>query len=217
MDDYQRDRISDLNYSIGRLRLSDCWDFATSVTIPQDRGTALVGCLFKGLVLRTDLCAFLASPKQRLKAARDQMEHGLYWNDGYPGNAVNLLGLSADLERREIHFLRGLDADRAQTRSALRPFRTFTPTQARLRGTDSLGWGVFSISTATHQPELSFCNPPRSPLRIPDRRVPPRFIQSIASRPRISILHEDKFQDLEQPDMFGDGLPLNKDGRENSP
>ena len=41
MDDYQRDRISDLNYVIGRLRLSDCWDFATSITIPQDRRTAL--------------------------------------------------------------------------------------------------------------------------------------------------------------------------------
>ena len=141
------------------------------------------------------------------------MEYGLYWNDGYPGSAFNLHGLSADLERGEIHFPPGLDADRMDSIRA-----TALPNIHPDRGASTryrqLWLGRILDLYRNSPTRVIFLQLPRSPLRIPDRRVPPRFIQSIASRPRVSILPEDKFQDLEQPDLFADGLHLNKDGRE---
>jgi len=212
LNDDLRDRTSDLNYSIGRLRLTDCWDFAMSMGKAEDRRTVLTGCIFKGLVFRRDLREFLANRPDRLKRSRATAEHGLEWIDAYPGNTSNLHGLTADFEQREIHFPPGLDQGHMDTvRNTAFPYiHPDTGASTRYR---KLWLGRILDLYRNSPTRIVFLQLPRSPLPLPDRRVPPRFIQSVASRPRVSILPEDRFRDLEQPDLFADGLHLNSDGR----
>ena len=213
MNDYLRDRMADLNYSIGRLRLTDCWDFAMSMGTTENRRTALTGCVFKGLVFRRDLREFLVNRPDRLRRSRATAEHGLEWSDAYTGNTNNLHGLTADFERAEIHFPPGVDEGRMNSvRNTAFPY--IYPDKGISTRYRKLWLGRILDLYRNSPTRIVFLQLPRSPLPVPDRKVPPRFIQSVASRPRVSILPEDKFRDLEQPDLFADGLHLNTDGRE---
>ena len=49
------DRIIDLNFVIARLRITDCWEFASSMKSRENRTHALMGCLLKGIALRWDV------------------------------------------------------------------------------------------------------------------------------------------------------------------
>ena len=63
-------RLSDLNYAIGRLRLSDCLDFSQSYSVPELRRSVLNGCLFRAATLRRDVQDLLLHPAARLKVAK---------------------------------------------------------------------------------------------------------------------------------------------------
>jgi hypothetical protein len=54
---------------------------------------------------------------------------------------------------------------------------------------------------------------PRGPAADPQERAPGRFIESVSSRARVITLPSDLFRDLERPEIFVDGLHLNREGR----
>lgn len=206
------DRIADLGYSLGRLRLTDCRDFAMSMTSPERRQTALSGCLFKGLPLRADIHEFLLEAAARIKAADASREHGLAWMDGYTGIPENLTGLSADIEHGVINFPAGLNPVRTMSiKQSVLP--VWAPDRGQTTAYRKLWIGRILDLYRDTDTRIIFIEMPRAPLALPDGKVPPRFLQSIAGRSQVSVIPADRFRELERPELFGDGLHLNSTGR----
>ena len=206
------DRISDQNYIVMRLGLSDCFDFASSMHTSEIRQRALFGCLFRGIVLRNDVQTFLSHPEARLTHAADWRQNGLGYSDGYGGKTENLRGLSVDWSHRTIHFPDGVsEATRANV------MRFVLPEPAENRGALAryrqrwLG-GILDLykDSPTH---LIFLQLPRAPLVDPEARAGKGFVDSLTLSPHIQVLPAPTFVDLERPEFFADGLHLNRNGR----
>ncbi len=207
------DRIRDLSYSLGRLRVSDCWSFARSMKSPDHQQTALSGCLFKGLAFRADIHAFLLDPAGRLKNVQAQHESGLGWATGYTGIDRDLTGLSLDSIHKEIHFPPGLrdEGVKVSIRQTLTPDRP--PDTGETTRYRQLWFGrIIDLYRGT-KVRIIFIEMPRAPLPVPEGPTPPRFIQSITGMPNVTVVPADTFRKYERPELFGDGLHLNSTGR----
>lgn len=206
------DRVIDQNFLVMRLGFSDCPGFAGSMETMVNRHRALAGCLFRGMILRPDLQAFLWGPEARIKRADDWLQNGLNYINDYGGKPENLTGLSADWSRRTISFPDGLsDRVRAEVTRSLLPEpvpQTGELTRYRQRWLGAI-LDLYKDSP-TH---LIFLQLPRAPLPRPVNPVPAAFLDSALRRPRVSSLPADLFADLERPEFFADGLHLNRDGR----
>jgi hypothetical protein len=206
------DRVWDLNYSAGRIRLSDCLDFTLSVHRADRRQTALSGCLFKGLPLRADIHEFLEKPSVRFKDAKGWRNNGLEWTSGYTGMPQNLVGLSADFAAKTITFPPGADEPLKQTiRATVLP--EFAPDKGETTGYRQKWFGRMIDLYRGTQTRIVFIEMPRAPLPVPEASVPPRFIQSIEGQPGITVLPAQTFREFEQPILFHDGLHLNTKGQ----
>lgn len=207
------DRVIDLNFVIGRLRLTDCPDFAFSLQMPEYRAKALAGCFLKGIPLRRDAQEFLLRVRDRVHRAKNNRALGLGYIDAYPGRKEDLRGLTADFETRTIRFPPGLDAERHDTvEDRVMPDRapqTGELTEYRKR------WLGRILDLYRNSPtRIIFLELPRAPLPIPEDTVPPRFLDWALKRPGVSALPAGTFRDLERPELFFDGLHLNRAGRE---
>jgi hypothetical protein len=207
-----QDRFIDLNFVIGRLRLSDCEDFASSMLSTEYKERALSGCLLKGIPLRRDAQEFLRHRRDRIKRTKDNRVNGLGYIDAYGGREENLLGLSADFVHRTIHFPPGLTAGRHDTIQS-----TLLPDPAPQTGETTRYrklWLGRILDLYNDSPtRIVFLELPRAPLPRPESPQPPRFLQWALGRPRVSALPSGTFRDLERPELFFDGLHLNKIGR----
>ena len=205
-------RVSDLTFLAGRLKLTDCFDFAASMEDQQRSSQALSGCFFRGLPLRVDIREFLQSPAARIRRARDFGIHGHGYIDGYGGKSEDLTGLSADLPHREIHFGAGAKdwQKESVTRALLPPVVPQTGDQTRYR---RLWLGRILDLFAGTRTRIFFVEMPRAPLPVPDATEPARFLDQAVARRNVSAFPQDLFHDLERPEMFADGLHLNSRGR----
>jgi hypothetical protein len=206
-----QDRLIDLNFVIGRLRLSDCPDFASSMKSRANQARSLSGCLLKGIALRRDAQEFLLHRKDRLKHAKDWRVNGLGYISAYGGHAEDLRGLSADFTTRTIHFPPGLDAERHDTVQ----FMVMPPPTPQIGETTRYRklWMGKIIDLYKDSPtQIVFLELPRAPLPIPEG-APPVFLQWALGMPHVSALPMGTFRDLERPEVFYDGLHLNSAGR----
>lgn len=208
------DRATDQNYLAMRLGPGDCVDFAMSMQSMSTRQHALFGCLFRGMVLRDDFQTFLAHPETRITHAGDWLKNGLGYTSGYGGLAENLGGLTVDWSKRTIRFPDGLnEATRANVmKFVLREPVPHTGELARYRKR----WLGRILDLYRDSPtRLIFFQVPRGPLVDPVARTPRegRFVDAAGLAPRVDVLPSDTFTDLERPEMFADGLHLNRDGR----
>jgi hypothetical protein len=206
------DRVWDLNYSAGRLRLTDCLDFTLSIHRFDRRQTALSGCLFKGLPLRADIHEFLQNPALRLKDAEAWRIHGLEWGNAYTGMPQNLIGLSADFNTKTITFPPGADEPLKQTiRVSVLP--QFAPDRGETTGYRKQWFGRIIDRYRGTPTRIIFIEMPRAPLPVPEADVPPRFIHSVEGAPGITVIPAQTFREFEQPELFHDGLHLNTQGQ----
>ncbi len=209
-------RMSDENYLAMRLGLGDCIDFASSVNSMELRQRALFGCLFRGVLLRTDVQAFLAHPAARIAHAADWRKNGLAYVGAYEGKAESLRGLTADWRARTIQFPVGVDnAVRDQVRQFVLP-ESVPNTGALARYRQRWLGGILDLYMGSPT-RLIFLQLPRAPLIDPRARPPANigteFIAIAARRPGVEVLPRETFMDLERPEFFADGLHLNRDGR----
>jgi hypothetical protein len=206
------DRVIDLNFVIGRLRLSDCPDFAFSMSSFAYRGKALAGCVFKGIPLRSDVQHFLANTSLRIARSKQYRRDGLDYINGYGGRETDLRGLSADFATRQIHFPPGIDAEQHDTIVS-----TVTPDAVPDTGQVTAyrqHWIGRILDFYKDSPtRIVFLQLPRAPLHTPESPVPARFLKSVLSKPRVAALPGETFEDLERPELFFDGLHLNRFGR----
>lgn len=206
------DRVIDLNFVIGRLRIGDCPGFAFSMSSPAYRARAFAGCLFKGIPLRRDFQEFLRNARARVRTARNYRTNGLRYIADYAGRDQNLSGLTADFAKRKIQFPAGIDAEQHDTIEA-----TVLPDPAPDTGETTRYrslWLGRILELYKHSPtRIIFLQLPRAPLPVPDGTTPPRFLQWALRQPRVSALPAQTFRDLERPELFFDGYHLNHTGR----
>jgi len=210
--DSRPNRLIDLNFIIGRLRLTDCPEFAASMVSRQFKEKALAGCLFKGIPLRRDAQEFLLHYSDRVKRSKDWHNKGLFYTTDYLGREENLQGLSADFVHRTIVFPPGIDDQRRGSIQAMvmpdRAPQTGETTRYREQ------WLGRIIDLYKDSPtKIVFFELPRAPLPKPEYREPARFLDAAVKRPNVTALPQNTFRDLERPDVFFDGLHLNRVGR----
>jgi hypothetical protein len=207
-----RNRVSDMNYLAGRLRLTDCSEFSDSFTERKLRREIFRQCLFPGTVLRSDVAAFLTNIPDRLDRAGDWREKGDGYIDGYGGKPEDLAGLTIDWQKRTIEFPPGAkDWQKDSAHGTLLPDPA--PQTGALTKYRNLWLGRLLDLYKDSKTKIVFLQLPRAPLPLPDSPVPPRFLNSVSSRPNVVVLPAETFQDLERPDVFADGLHLNHAGR----
>lgn len=207
-------RPSDQNYLVMELGLRDCFGFAESMHAFPVGLHAFFGCLFRGMILRDDVQALLANPGARLPRAADWLANGFGYNDVYPGQPTNLSGISVDWSNRTVRFPDRIpQAIRDNVRTFdLPPAPRRTGEVARYRRR----WLGGILNDYKDSPtRLIFLQLPRGPVIDPAESQPRNtgFVQSAAQSPRVDVLPFDTFTDLERPDVFFDGLHLNRDGR----
>jgi hypothetical protein len=208
------DRPSDLNFLVMRLGLGDCVDFAMSMYSMENREHAGFGCLFRGTVLRNDVQTFLAHRRARLTHAADWLKNGLGYNSGYGGKTENLRGLTVDWSKRSIGFPDDVsESIRANVTTFV--LREPVPQTGALRRYRQRWLGGIIDLYKDSPTRLIFFQLPRAPLVDPEANQSraPRFVDAAARLPRVDVLPAATFTDLERPEMFADGLHLNRDGR----
>ena len=205
-------RITDQNFLVMQLGLSDCAAFATSINDVTLERQALFGCLFRGVVLRPDVQSFLAHPKARLQHAGDWWNNGLHYITDYTGKPESLEGMTADWTRRTIHFPDGVsEATRANVIQFALPEEVPT-TGALARYRRRWLGGILDLYKDSPT-RIVFFQLPRGPLVNPRSDTGPGFVNTVSNVPRVSVLPFETFTDLERPELFADGLHLNHLGR----
>ena len=210
--DSRPNRLIDLNFIIGRLRLTDCPDFAASMVSREFKEKALAGCLFKGIPLRRDAQEFLVNISDRIKRSREWRNLGLFYTTDYRGREENLNGLSADFTKRTIVYPPGLDEQRRSSIEAM-VMPAPAPQTGETRRYRELWLGRILDLYRNSPTQIIFFELPRAPLPRPEDTVPAAWLQSVLGRPRVAALPQNTFRDLERPDVFVDGLHLYRVGR----
>jgi hypothetical protein len=211
-DDDPADFILDLNFVIMRLRLSDCFGFATSMATLDREMHALSGCLFKGTTLRSDLQAFLFNRPDRIKRADDWRKNGLAYIGDYPGRSENLDGLTADFEHRTIHFPPGLSDFTKDIITQMVMPAPVPQHGALTRYRERWLTGILNLYKDSPT-RIVFFELARAPLPKPDSRAPQTWLHEALQHANVSALPQSTFRDLEHPQLFFDGLHFNKTGR----
>ncbi len=210
--DSLQNRILDLNYVVGRLRIGDIPDFAWSLRSEENKRAALAGASFKGSVLRHDLHEFLEDIPGRVKITKEAREHGPLYSRNYEGRVESLHGLTADWGKRQLFFPPGVDAENQASITGqlmpLLPPQTGEVTRYRMRWLGRILADYRNSST-----RIVFIELPRGPLRAPDRNAPTAFINYARTWKNVTVADPETFRDLETPETFFDSLHVNRKGR----
>jgi len=179
---------------------------------PEYQAKALSGCLLRGITLRRDAQEFLRNIPNRIKRTKDFRVNGAGYVDSYDGVGGDLRGLSADFVHRTIYFPPGLPA-RVHDEIQTMVMPDLPPQTGEMTRYRELWLGRILDLYKDSSTRIVFLELPRAPLPRPESLQAPRFLQWALGRPLVSALPSSTFRDLERPELFADGLHLNKTGR----
>lgn len=207
------DRLLDLNFVIGHLRLGDLAEFSRSFREPSARRTAFRDGLIKGLVYERDFQEFLLHPLARLEHVRIIREGSAGWAYNFVPENHSLAGLSVDWAARKIHFPEGLTEPQRDLIRAI-----LLQPQARQTGASAAyhryWFGRILDYYRGSGTKLIFIRLPRAPA-LPPHLPPPNPaspLRALGAQPGVVLLDEHRFDELERPELFGDPLHLNGEG-----
>ncbi|MEO7143084.1 MAG: hypothetical protein ABI165_06220, partial [Bryobacteraceae bacterium] len=166
------DRLLDLRILVFRLRVEDVWDFARSFHGVRERFEAALGGLLRGVVLKDDVQALLAHPRDRLGRVElyNRSAAGALYN--YEGNPRSLSGLAVNWTTHRIAFPVGLsDGQKAEFRAAL--FRVTLPQNGSYARYRKLWLGRIVDRYRNSGTRIVFVRLPRGPA--PRNAAPGRF------------------------------------------
>jgi hypothetical protein len=214
-DSYDRydDRIRDLNYIVGELRLSDVWEFASSFDSLEFKLKALRGALWKGFVYQTDFQQFLADPLARVEKVewhrRDQWE----WVYNYEGVKDDLAGLRADWENERLLYPESIPQSMRDylEKELLRPL---PPDTERFRAYRKKWYGKILDHYEGSGTKIVFLRMARGPVARPagNPNEETSVVRELASHPNVIVMDEHAFDSMEQPELFMDPLHMNGKG-----
>lgn len=209
----RQDDPRSLHYVIGRLRLTDVWDFARSHLTRPMQWKALRGGLFQGIVMQEDVHDFLLRPRERIASAKLNRQGWAGWAYDYDDEPQSLAGLSIDWKTRSVTFPPGMNPAHRSilNQTILRP--SFPPNGWR---TDFHREWVGRIADRYRDSptRLVFIRLPRGPLP-PQADVPlnaESSLRQLARRPRVFVGNPLRYAELEKPEFYKDPLHLNRAG-----
>jgi hypothetical protein len=212
--DYQSEREADLHYLLARLTLHDLIEFPWTYRNKTLQWVIVRGMILKGTVYKRDFLDFLDHPVQRIEKARYYARDSAGWLYGYGGVDQSLAGLQIDWQRKTAQFPARVTADeRKRIHDDL--FPPLPPDEGRESAYLRYWYGRIIDYYRGSDTKLIFVRVPRAPLPPPD--APPKLdsaVRQIASQPNVIVLDERLLNQLERPDLFWDGLHLNRDGME---
>ncbi len=207
------DDIRSLHYSIARLRAVDAVDFGLSFHSPETRWEGLRGILFKGLVYQTDFREFLSNPKKRIRLARFTRSGFEEWTYNFLGGETSMAGLAIDWNTLTADLPAGSSA---QQRESVDEFLIYKPAPqtGRLAAFRRKWFGRILDRYRHSRTKIVFLRLPRGPIPRPDflARARSASIREFAARPNVLLGDEHAFDFLEHPELFGDGMHLNRAG-----
>jgi hypothetical protein len=207
------DDIRALHYCIARLRVGDIFDFASSFHSWPVRQEVFRGALLKGIVYQTDLHEFLVSPGKRLKD--DAFQRGGFeeWTYNFLGTDTSMAGLKIDWSTLTAVFPPNADGNQRET---VKNFllRAPVPQTGRLAAFRREWFGRIIDRYRNSRTKIVFTRLPRGPIPRPAflARSTGSVIRQFASRPNVILMDEHYFEPIEHPELFGDGMHMNKNG-----
>jgi hypothetical protein len=207
------DDVRSLHYAIARLRVTDAIDFARSFHSGEVQWEAFRGSLFKGLVYQTDLREFLCNPKKRIRLVRFTRAGFEEWNYNFMGNEPSMAGLEIDWNTLTAKFPPGADRNQRDTVDDFL-LRRPAPQTGRLAAFRRVWFERIFDRYRTSRTKMIFLRLPRGPIPRPEylSRAKRGVIREFASRPNVLLCDEHAFDSLEHPELFGDGMHLNRAG-----
>jgi hypothetical protein len=207
------DEIKALHYVIARLRVGDILDFARSFYSPDVRWEAFRGALLKGIVLQNDIHAFLGSPLKRLSYVRLCNRGYSGWTYDYVETDRSMAGLAIDWQTLHVTFPPGMDQDQRNTVQSFLAHPA-DPQTGRLAAFRRAWLGRIIDRYRGSRTRIVFLRLPRGPIPRPDVLVRKlsSSIRELAARPNVLLANEHAFDSLERPELFRDGMHLNREG-----
>jgi hypothetical protein len=205
--------IRDLHYAIARLRLSDTFEFARSFDSGELRFAALRGGLLKGTVYQSDLLAFLSNSRKRLFYVRSYDRDWANMIYNFNGPTDSMAGLKIDWPTLKATFPPGSSANQRDTVNDFLAHPPY-PQTVRLAAFRRTWFGRIIDRYRGSPTKIVFLRLARGPIPRPDNLTHKlsSSIRELASRPNVILMDERAFQPLEHPELFQDGMHLNREG-----
>lgn len=207
------DDLRDLHFLIARLRFADAAGFALSFTSAAHRWEVVRGSIWKGFVYQRDFQAFLEHPAKRL-ADVDLIRGGwAEWTYNYEEDPSTLAGLEIDWDAWQVRFPpSATEVQKATVRGFL--MHPAAPQTGLLAAYRREWYGRILDRYRGSRTKVIFVRLPRGPVARPDNLVKKlsSSIREFAARPGVILMDEHAFESLERPDLFKDGLHLNREG-----
>ncbi len=207
------DDLRALHYCIARLRIADAVDFSRSFYSRDVQWEALRGSLVKGVVYQPDFHEFLVNPKRRIRDVRFQRGGFEQWAYDYLGSDVSMTGLSIDWPTRTAQFPPGATPNQHGTVEDFL-LRKPQPQTGRMAAFRREWFGRIIDRYRGSRTKIIFLRLPRGPIPRPQwlARSTGSVIREFAARPNVMLMNEHYFDPLEHPELFGDGMHMNKPG-----
>lgn len=203
----------DLHYLAPLLRLSDIADFSFSFSTWGSRWEAFRGVLLRGWTFQRDFQALLVDFPERAQSIQWMREESARSVYNYAETNRSLQGLRVDYATRTIHYPEGQTADEREVISGnlLRGTGPHTGQRAAYR---RRWFGKMVDYYRGSRTKLILLRAPRGPVVRPDLAVdePDSSIRDLARRGDILLMNEKVFDELERPEMYMDGVHLNRPG-----
>jgi hypothetical protein len=207
------DDIRALHYCIARLRVTDVFNFAQSFHSFGAKLEALRGGLLKGIVYQADLHEFLMSPKKRIREVKFERGGFEQWTYDFLGTDDSMAGLTIDWTSMTAQLPpRATPNQRETVESFL--LRKPQPQTGRLTAFRREWFGRILDRYRNSRTKIVFLRLPRGPIPRPEwlARSTSSVIRKFSSRPNVLLMDEDFFDPLEHPELFADGMHMNKPG-----
>ena len=207
------DDIRALHYCIARLRVTDVFDFARSFYSLGAKLEALRGGLLKGVVYQADLHEFLVSPKKRIREVRFERGGFEQWTYDFLGTDASMAGLTIDWASLTAQFPPNATPNQFGTVQAFL-LRKPEPQTGRLAAFRRDWFGRIIDRYRNSRTKIVFLRLPRGPIPRPARLAQSSgsVIREFASHPNVLVMDEGVFEPLEHPELFADGMHMNKPG-----
>jgi hypothetical protein len=207
------DDVRDLHFVIARLRLSDVIDFARSYQSPDLKWASLRGGLLKGIIYQNDIHAFLSHPIKRIADVNLANRFYPEWTYNYVETDRNMVGLKIDWPTLHVTFPRGVDEDQ---RGTVNDFLAHPPDPqtGRLAAFRRTWFGRIINRYRGFRTKIIFVQLPKGPIPRPNNLVHKQSssIRELASLPNVLLADEHAFDALERPELYRDGVHLNREG-----
>jgi hypothetical protein len=207
------DDVRALHYVIARLRFTDVFDFARSFDSRELQIAALRGGLLKGIIFQNDLQAFLANPRKRLDLVRQCDRDWAMWTYTFQETTDSMAGLEIDWQTLKVKFPPGANADQIATVNAFLAHQP-EPQIGRLAAFQRTWYGRIIDRYRGSPTKIVFLRLARGPVPRPGNLTHKlsSSIREMASRPNVILMDEHAFESIERPELYRDGMHLNREG-----